>query len=139
MNSNSKQNKSDFFKLIVADLEFSHCNRQESDRYLADEGLNRDSIINEGMKRVKQMRLKMQSLKTQEEMNSTEYIKNKAIVWVEDLLKNVNFSFPEFAISEKLILHNRNIESFTEEDIKVTLVKYFYLKFTENEDKNVNE
>ena len=139
MNQNSKQNKSDFLKLIISELEFTSCDKAESAQYFEEEGLNRDSILKEGMKGIRQIRLQAQSIQTQREMNSTEYIKDKALKWVENLLSNINFSFPEFAKSHQLVLHNRNIEAFTEEDIKNTLTSYFYLKFTDNEGRNVNE
>ncbi|MFD2574626.1 hypothetical protein ACFSUS_28600 [Spirosoma soli] len=139
MSQTKNQKKSDFLKLIMSDLEFTSCDKEEVARYMEEEGLDRDSIIKEGMKGIKQIRLHAQAMKTQREMNSTQYIKDKALKWVEGLLNNVNFSFPEFAKSHELVLHNRNIEAFTEEDIKNTLTSYFYLKFTDNEGKNVNE
>lgn len=72
-------------------------------------------------------------------MSSTAAIKQKAMEWVEKLLNDVNFSFPQFVKTENLVLQNRNLEKLTKDDIKSTLTQYYYLKFMEQENKQSNE
>jgi hypothetical protein len=46
------------------------------------------------------------------------------------------FSFAAFVIREKIPLHNRKIESFSDEDVESTLTDYFALKMSQESESN---
>jgi hypothetical protein len=137
MSENSKKAKIDFIRAILTHADSVSANSEAAGQYLLSEGLNVEAIKEEGLKRIKKLRLRIEADKTRSEMESSERHKQKAIEWVNDLLSDINFSFSEFIKKEKLVLQNRNLESLTEEDIRNTLIQYYTLKFLdEDTDKN---
>lgn len=135
MSNNMKYNKTNFVRLTMATIEEDSLNTEKSMEYLSSQGLNPDSIISDGLKRIKKIQLQINAEKTRTEMVSIEDLKIKAIKVVEDLLSNVNFSFTEFVKHEGLAMSFRNMESLGEEDIKDLLIKHFTLKLLEDQKK----
>jgi hypothetical protein len=137
MSENSKKAKSEFIRAILSHSDSVSANSEAAGQYLSSEGLNAEAIKNEGLKRIKKLQLKIDADKTRQEMEDSVEHKQKAIDWVNNLLKDINFSFSDFVKKENLILQNRNLESLTEEDIRNTLIQYYTLKFLdESPDKN---
>lgn len=135
MSENSKKAKTDFIRLILSHADSVSSDGKAAGQYLSSEGLNVEAIKKEGMKRLKKLQLQIEADKTRQEMKSSAGFNDKAIEFVNNLLKDINFSFPDFVRKENLVLQNRNLESFTKEDIKNTLVQYYTLKFLdENND-----
>jgi len=124
-----KQNAKNFAKIILASVDPISCDNSKAAEYLAEQGLDVDAIRAEGAKRIKRLQMQARAQQARKEMSSTTDEKQQALAWVEKLLSNIDFSFPEFVRQEKLVLQNRNIESFAPDDVKETLVQYFYLKF----------
>lgn len=139
MTGDAKQRKADFISLMMSSVDSISCNKENARDYLLEEGLDPDSIRAEGIKRIKKLKLQAQANSTRNEMASTAAIKQKAMEWVEKLLNDVNFSFPQFVKTENLVLQNRNLEKLTKEDIKSTLTQYYYLKFMERGNKQSDE
>lgn len=139
MTGDAKQRKADFISLMMSSVDSISCNKENARDYLLEEGLDPDSIRAEGIKRIKKLKLQAQANSTRNKMASTAAIKQKAMEWVEKLLNDVNFSFPQFVKTENLVLQNRNLEKLTKEDIKSTLTQYYYLKFMEQENKQSDE
>src|SRR5262245_8790804 len=96
--------------------------------YLKDEGVNVESFISDGMKRIKQLQLKARALNTRKELSTLGEVKQKAKAYVKQLMEQAEFSFAAFVMQERIPLHNRKIESFSAEDIENTLTDYFSLK-----------
>ncbi|RZK32435.1 MAG: hypothetical protein EOO61_16915 [Hymenobacter sp.] len=115
-------------QLILGGIEPVSCNKESSIEYLKEEGLNPESIREEGMRRFKRLQLQMNAAKTKREMVANEKIKQDATDWAERILSDISFSFPVFVKEEKMVLQNRNIESFNKEDIRHTITQYLFMK-----------
>ncbi|NDP20017.1 MAG: hypothetical protein GZ091_02890 [Paludibacter sp.] len=130
-----KYNKTNLVRLMMASIEQESLNTEKSREYLSSQGLNPDSIVSDGLKRIKKIQLQINAERTRMEMGSIESFKLNAIKVVEDLLSNVNFSFTEFVKHEGLAMSFRNMESLGKEDIKDLLIKHFTLKLLEDQKK----
>lgn len=130
-----KYSKEDFIRFVLSTFEHSALDKIKAREYLSSQGLNVDSIVSEGLKRVKKIQLQIEAEKTRNEMLSAELVKQKAIEWVEHILEKIDFSLPELVKQEGLSVSFRNMESLSKEDIKSILVKHFTLKFLEEQKK----
>jgi len=130
-----KYSKEDFIRFVLSTFEDSALDKTKAREYLSSQGLNVDSMVSEGLKRVKKIQLQIEAEKTRNEMLSAELVKQRAVEWVESILKKIDFSLPELVKQEGLTVSFRNMESLSKEDIKSILVKHFTLKFFE-EQKN---
>lgn len=128
--------KTDLIKFVMTTIEHNISDKEKAKEYLSAQGLNVDRVVSEGLKRIKKMQLQIEAERTRNEMISAEDMKQKANEWVEKLLANIDFSFPELVEKEKLAVNFRNMESLTTEDIKSILVKHFTLKFLANGTKS---
>ncbi|WP_133257272.1 hypothetical protein [Hymenobacter edaphi] len=126
-------------KIILSNVDHTSCDPEKSKEYLKENKIDPDNIYKEGIKRIKKLQLQAAAAKKRAEMESTKSIKQKAIDWVDSLINDVNFSFPSFVKSNNLVLHNRNIDSFNQEDIKNSLTQYFYLKFVDPDNTEQDE
>lgn len=135
MSNNSKNNKSDFIRLTIASADHVSSDQEKAKEYLSSEGLDVDSVVNEGMKRLKRLKMQIEADRTKSEMKRAEEAKVKASAWVEDLLSKIDFSLPELIKAEELTMSFRNVEKLCKEDIKNILIKHFTLKFLEEESK----
>lgn len=138
MSSNLKNSKADFIRFIMSTIEDDSSDKDKAKEYLSYQGLNVDSIVSEGIKKVKRMQLQIQAKETKEEMQSSEEIKLKADQWVENLLNSTSFSLVNLVIEEELSISFRNIKELSKEDLKKLLVKHFTLKFLHNKEKGTN-
>ena len=82
--------------------------------------------------------MKIEAKKTQQELLSSEALRQKAADIVKNLLNDSTFSFETFVQKEELVFQNRNLDSFTQEDIEHTLTEYFYLKFISEQQNQKN-
>ncbi len=135
MSNNSKYNKADFIRFVMSTVEHVSSDKEKAKEFLSAEGLDVDSIISDGMKRLKRLKMQIEAEKTKEEMLSSEEAKQKASEWVDDLLSKIDFSLPELVREEELTMSFRNIEKLSQDDIKKILVKHFTLKFLEEQAK----
>lgn len=136
MSNNSKYNKTDFIRLTIATAEHVSSDKETAKEYLSSEGLDVDSVINEGMKRLKRLKMQIEADRTKSEMMNADEAKQKASAWVEELLSKIDFSLPELIKEEELTMSFRNVEKLSKEDIKNILIKHFTLKFLAEETKN---
>ena len=98
------------------------------------QGVNVDLMMSEGVKRIKQIQLKIQAEKTKAEMASMESVKLRAVEWVENLLNKVDsISLSNLIKQEQVLVNFRNVEELNKEDIKDILIKHYTLKFSEEE------
>jgi len=135
MSNNSKYSKEDFIRFVMSTVEHVSSDKEKAKEFLSAEGLDVDSIISDGMKRLKRLKMQIEAEKTKEEMLSSEEAKRKASEWVDDLLGKIDFSLPELVREEELTMSFRNIEKLSQDDIKKILVKHFTLKFLEEQAK----
>lgn len=135
MTNNSKYNKTDFIRLTIATAEYVSSDKETAKEYLSSEGLDVDSVVNEGMKRLKRLKMQIEADKTKSEMIHADEAKQKASARVEELLSKIDFSLPELIKEEELTMSFRNVEKLSKEDIKNILIKHFTLKFLDEESK----
>ena len=135
MSNNSKYSKADFIRFVMSTVEHVSSDKEKAKEFLSAEALDVDSIISDGMKRLKRLKMQIEAEKTKEEMLSSEEAKRKASEWVDDLLGKIDFSLPELVREEELTMSFRNIEKLSQDDIKKILVKHFTLKFLEEQAK----
>jgi len=128
-------NKTDFIRFVMSTIEHNSSEKEKAKEYLSSQGLNVDSIVSEGLKRIKKMQLQIEADRTRNEMISAKEVKQKAAEWVDDLLSKIDFSFSELVKQEELTISFRNMESLSKEDIKNILVKHFTLKFLAEQKK----
>lgn len=138
MSNYSENSKTDFIRFVMSTLEDNSSNKEKSREFLSSQGLNVDSIVSDGLKRIKKLQMQIEAEKTRIEMVSAETVKQKANEWVDSLLKNIDFSLPSFIEEEQLSMSFRNVESLSKEDIRNILVKHFTLKFLEEQKKKTN-
>ena len=139
MSNNSKYNKADFIKFIMETIEHESSDKEKAKEFLSTQGVDVDSVLSEGMKRLKRLQLQIEAEKTMAEMILSESAKQKASEWVDGLLKKMDFSLPELIKEEELTMSFRNIGKLDKEDIRKILVKHFTLKFLEEQEKRKNE
>lgn len=135
MSNNSKYNKTDFIRLTIASAEHVSSDKERAKEYLSSEGLDVDSVVNEGMNRLKRFKMQIEADRTKSEMMHADEAKLKASAWVEELLSKIDFSLPELIKEEELSMSFRNVEKLSKEDMKNILIKHFTLKFLEEESK----
>ena len=139
MINNAKENSgTDFIRFVMSTIEHDSSDKEKAKEYLSSQGLNVDSIVSQGLKRIKKMQLHIEANKTRMEMVSAETLKQKAKEWVDSLLTKIDFSLPALVKKEELSMSFRNVESLNQEDIKNILVKHFTLKFLEEQKKKSN-
>jgi len=135
MSNNLKNNKKDFIRFVMSTIEYESSDKEKAKEFLMAEGLNVDSILSDGMKRLKRLQLQVQADNTRTEMEHAKSAEQKASEWVESLLSKIDFSLPKLIKEEELTLSFRNVENLSKDDIKNILVKHFTLKFLEEQEK----
>ncbi|MDB4582387.1 hypothetical protein N9164_04485 [Draconibacterium sp.] len=138
MSNYSETSKTDFIRFVMSTLEDNSSDKEKSREFLSSQGLNVDSIVSDGLKRIKKLQMQIEAEKTRIEMVSAETVKQKANEWVDSLLNKIDFSLSSFIEEEQLSMSFRNMESLSEEDIRNILVKHFTLKFLEEQKKRTN-
>lgn len=68
MSNNSKYNKTDFIRLTIATAEHVSSDKETAKEYLSSEDLDVDFVVNEGMKRLKRLKMQIEADKTKSEM-----------------------------------------------------------------------
>ena len=135
MSSNLKYSKADFIRFLMSTVEHESFDKEKAKEYLSAQGVDTDSMLLNGMKRLKRLKLQIAAEKTKTEMLSSEEAKQKASEWVDDLLSKIDFSLQDLVKEEELTMSFRNIEQLSKDDIKKILVKHFTLKFLEEQAK----
>lgn len=136
MSNNSKYAKADFIKFVMSTIEHETSNKEAAKEFLSTQGVNVDSMVSEGLKRLKRLQLQIEAEKTKVEMVSAVTAKQKATEWVEKLLSKIDFSLLDLVRDEGLLMSFRNIENISKDDTKKILVKHFTLKFLAEQNNN---
>jgi len=138
MSKDSRYGKEGFIRFVLSRIDPIGESANQAREYLKAEGLDAESIASEGAKRVRKMKLQIQAQQTMKEMFEAGSVKRKAVQWVDRLLADRDFSFPDFIDEEQLSLQNRNLESLSEEDMRNTLIQYFTLKFMDSIERDAD-
>lgn len=139
MTNNSKYNKFDIIRLDIASADYVSSNSEKAKEYLSSEGIDVNIMANEGIKRLKRLKMQIEAERTKLEMIQSEKAKLKAAAWVEELLSNVDFSLAKLIKEEELTISFKNVEKLSNEDIKNILIKHFTLKYIYNNSNKSND
>jgi hypothetical protein len=131
--TNINDNKELVVNLFLAGAECVSKDSEAAREYLLSQDMNPDRLVTEGLKRIKQLQLAVNAKATQLEMEASKSVKERAMAWVDDLLRSKNFSIADLVRQEELTLSFRNLESMDEQDIRDTLIRHFMLKFINDE------
>ncbi len=132
--SSEEKHKKSFTHLIMGELDAISSSEDAARRYADDEGLDFEAIKAKGLKRIKLLKLRLKAEAKLETDKLRIPLKEKAKEIVNRLLLEPDFSFLNFISQNEIALHNRSIESFTEDDIRNTLEQFYYMKMSK-EDK----
>jgi hypothetical protein len=135
MDNKKNQSKSEIARFILQMAEEDSRDNQTAREFLASEGVNVDRLLDDGMQKIRRALMEAEANKTEMEMKTSTSVTERATKWVDDLLSQIDFSFPDFVKKEELVLSFRNVESLSYEDKRAILIKYFTLKFS-NEKKD---
>jgi hypothetical protein len=133
MSKNQNDSKTDFIRLVLSSIDHDSSDKEKAKEYLSSQGLNVESITAEGQKRIKKIKLKIEADKTRNEMIAADVYTQKAMEWVDKILSDIDFSFPEIVKKEKMSLAFSNLQYLSREDIKNILVQHFTLKFLQEQ------
>ena len=131
-------NKKDFVHLYLFNAEHDSRDKESARKFLDNEGVNTNKLVNDGLKRIRKMQLLINANKTKNEMEQLEKVKSDAIAWVDQLLGNVNFSLINLVKTEELTVSFRNLEELSQDDVRNILIRHFTLKFMNRENKDEN-
>ena len=131
-----EKNRKSLAHLIMGELDAISSSDDAAKQYANDEGLDFDSIRSEGLKRMKQLRLKLKAKEKLETDEARIPLKEKARELVNNLLQDPSFSLLSFMNQNEIALHNRSIDSFTDEDIRNTLEQFYYMKMSKEDKKD---
>lgn len=109
---------------------------QGSEEFLREEGIDTNQLLNEGLRKIKQIQMNITAEKTEQEyqaMKSSLY--QKAKDQVEKLLSDASFSLQSFIKEESINVAYRNFEDMTKEEIREFLERHFLLKFNKDNGK----
>lgn len=135
MSSNSKYNKANFVRFVMSTVEHESSDKEKAKEALSAQGVNFDSMLVEGMKRFRRLKLKIEAEKTRTEMVLAETAKQRATEWVDGLFNKSNFSLLDLVREEGLVMSFKNVEKLGNDDIRNILVSHFTLKFMEDQYK----
>lgn len=111
-----------------------------SEEFLRSEGIDTDLLVNEGLRKIKQIQMNIASERTESEYHSMKArVFQRARDQVEKLLADTSFSLENFIKSENINVAYRNFENMTKEEIQEFLERHYLLKFDkENDDKTLD-
>lgn len=135
MSNKSSDEKKDRLRRMLYEAEQVSLTEEAAVQYLRSQGLDPEVIRETGKKRIKELMIRIEAEKARHRIGDDTSCKQKAVAWVDRLLKDENFSFVDFARQENLMLHDRNPETISQEAIRNALVEYYTLRFIA-EDRN---
>ncbi|HYC87144.1 MAG TPA: hypothetical protein VEB86_18050 [Chryseosolibacter sp.] len=112
---------------------------ESAEDYLKSEGLNPDDLVNDGIRKIKQFRMKMASAKTESSYSALALaLTAKAKEEVQRIMDAASFDFGSFVKKEGITLAYRNFESMTKDEIRELLEKHILLKLQKQKDNEQN-
>lgn len=120
--------KQEYIKFLLNTASFISHDLESAELYLESQEYDINSIKNEAKKNFSKITTKLKAIETKRKMSDNQELKRLAKQTVDELLASHGFNFLNYAKGNSIPLHNRNLESFTDEDIKKTLINYHFLK-----------
>jgi len=136
MSSNSRHSKKDLSKYFLASSDADSESSEQARQFLISEGINVDSMLADGLKRIKKIQFQLKAEETKKGMRAFDEVRSSVIHWVENLVAQPDFSFITCVQQEKIVVNFRSVESMSVDDKKEILVKHFTLKRLNDESEN---
>ncbi len=100
-----------------------------ADQYLREEGIDIDKLVDEGLRKIRQIRMNIAAEKTQQDYvvmksNTMEWAKAEA----KRMMADVSFNFQAFVKQHKINVAYRNFDELTKEEIQEFLERHLMLK-----------
>lgn len=127
--------KKGILSIIVESADNVSLSKGRAIEYLKEEGVSVNTLVTEGMKRIKRIQMEVKAEKSKNKMSSLLVFRDKAIELAQQVMSSINFRFSDFVVANKLSLHNNNLETLSEEDIKNTLIDFYMMKLADELDK----
>lgn len=135
MKKEIKKDKAEVLALVLSTVENDSSSKQAAKEFLSSENLGVDNIVSNGLKKIKQMQMMIEAVKTEKEMNAADIYKKQAEDWVDKLLNGVDFSLKDIIEKEQLSVSFRNVETLDAGAIKNIFIKHFMLKFMNDNER----
>ena len=106
---------------------------EESGSFLKENGFDPDELVNEGVKKARQIQMQLASQKTERRYAELKAnLLQRAKEQVQKLLSDASFNLENFIKQENINLAFKNFERLSKEEVREFLERHFLLKF-ENE------
>lgn len=123
------QNKSELNKLFKTYLD-EVSSDENSDMFLREEGLDPDKLVEDGLRKIKQIKMNIAAEQTQGNFLTLQAaLLAKAKAEAERLMTDVTFNFQNFIKQHGINVAYRNFDELTKEEIKEFLERHLMLKF----------
>lgn len=110
---------------------------ENSEAYLKSEGLDPDKLVADGLRKIKQLKMKMASVKTETSFSVlTSTLMTNAKEEAKRLMDSVNFDFAAFVKKEGITVAYRNLDTLSKDEIKEFLEKHILLKLQQQNENN---
>lgn len=110
---------------------------ENSDAYLRAEGLDPNSLVDDGLRKLKQFKMKMASAKTETTYtNLTASLMDKAREEVKRLMEMANFDFAGFVKREGVVGAFRNLDTLSKEEMREFLERHILLKLQQGNEES---
>jgi len=105
---------------------------EESDTFLKENGLDPEQLINEGIRKAKQVQMLLASQKTERTYKELKLtLLERAKQEVDRLFADVSFNIEDFLKQETLNVSFKNFEKLTHVEVREFLERHYLLKFEE--------
>jgi hypothetical protein len=136
MSNNSKYSKEDLIRLLIANADADSEDKEQAGKFLLSEGINVDSMVSDGLMRIKKMKLEIEAQKTRDGMKGFEEVKGKISSWVDRLITDPAYTFSDLIRRENINVSFRSVESLSADDQREILINHFTLKRLEEGTQN---
>jgi len=127
--------KKGILSIIVESADEVSQSKERAIEYLKEEGVPVNTLLSEGMKRIRRIQMEVNAEASRLKMARLAVYKDRAVEMAQELMSSINFRFPEFVVSKNLSLHNNNLETLSEEDIRNTLIDFYMMTLADEHDK----
>lgn len=126
--SGASKHKTEFAKLINADIQDISNDFANAKEFLTQEGVNVDRLITDGLKRIKKMQLQIEAEKNRTAMFSLDKYVERAREMARQLLQTPSFSFLDYIKGEQVVASFSNLQKLTDEEKLSIIEKHIALK-----------
>lgn len=133
----SKENNDEKVKKLFDEYLNDISSNENAEAYLKSEGFDPDTLVNDGIRKIKQLKMKIASAKTESAYSAlTNTLMDKAKEEVKKLMEMANFDFAAFVKREGVVGAFRNLENLSTDEMREFLEKHILLKLQQQKDND---